>query len=222
MSTIISFGLLISTELIIQRERERQRGGKSARARCKTTPAPICLCIARIYFRAHVRSPVRTHVRPATDVYIYIYTDVLGTEIWRTPSDSTRLAIIQFIGLSKAPVHAVFPDRSLSLSPLLCLPRAFPALSFRLACPPPPLSLSLSLSLAPLARARADPCSLFLPFTDIYPRINFFHLSSSRNASLSLLSDLPSPFGTLPPFARGRRSLRGGERLGAIRCDNCP
>jgi len=137
--TIISFGVLISAELIIQRERERRRGGKSGRARCKTTPAPICLYIARIYFRAHAC----TYTRPARHGRLHLYTDVLGTEIWRTPSDSTRLAIIQFIGLSKAPVHAVFPDRSLSLSPLLCLSRAFPlALSFRLASP---LSLSLSL-----------------------------------------------------------------------------
>lgn len=71
---------------------------------------------------------------------LHLYTDVLGTEIWRDPLDSTRLAIIQFIGLSKAPVHAVFPDRSLSLPLFLCLsPAPFSILSL--------LSLSLMPSL---------------------------------------------------------------------------
>jgi len=150
---------------------------------------------------------------------LHLYSDVLGTEIWRTPSDSTRLAIIQFIGLSKAPVHAVFPDRSLSLSLLLCLSHAFPALSFRPA--PPLLSLSLSLS-RPSTRRPFLSFSSFYRYIPPYKLLPSLVLPKCLPLSLSLLFDLPSPSGTLPPFARGRRSLRGGERLGAIRCDNCP
>lgn len=150
---------------------------------------------------------------------LHLYTDVLGTEIWRDPLDSTRLAIIQFIGLSKAPVHAVFPDRSLSLPLFLCLsPAPFSILSL--------LSLSLMPSLhfpsfSPLSRiyrSSAPPPSLSSPLP-----------SSRYNCLLSLvLSNRPSfPIFRLrsarryPSFAAAG-SLRGEERLGAIRCDNCP
>lgn len=99
---------------------------------------PARIFIYRVYTSARTRACTNTHsVRYGR---LHLYTDVLGTEIWRTPSDSTRLAIIQFIGLSKAPVHAVFPDRSLSLSLLVCLSRVFPRALFR-----PCLSPSFSL-----------------------------------------------------------------------------
>ena len=49
--------------------------------------------------------------------HFYVYTNVYrGTEIWRTLS--TRLAIIQFIGLSKTPVHAGFSGRFSLVLPL--------------------------------------------------------------------------------------------------------
>lgn len=85
---------------------------------------------------------------PAVDIYIPTY---LGAEIWRDPLDSTRLAIIQFIGLSKAPVHAVFPDRSLSLSSLS-------------------LSFARSLSILSLSRflSQAYALSLFFSLSRIY------------------------------------------------------
>lgn len=135
---------------------------------------------------------------------LHLCTDVLGTEIWRDPLDSTRLAIIQFIGLSKAPVHAVFPDRSLSLPLFLCLsPAPFSILSL------------LSLSLMPSLHFPS-----FSPFSRIYrfsapprsplpcppPDITVFCLSSSRIVPLSrfsvsvrhaatLRSRPPAPFG---------------------------
>lgn len=144
---------------------------------------------------------------------LHLYTDVLGTEIWRDPLDSTRLAIIQFIGLSKAPVHAVFPDRSLSLPLFLCLSPA----PFR---PFPSRSLF-----------HVEPTLLlFLPFEYTSLPVPRPSLRSSRyNCLLSLvLSSRPSfPIFRLRsarcyPSLAAAWSLRGGERLGAIRCDNCP
>lgn len=84
---------------------------------------PTYIYISRVcilYTFTHTSTHVRTFGRGYAG-RLHLYTDVLGTEIWRDPLDSTRLAIIQFIGLSKAPVHAVFPDRSLSLPLFLCL-----------------------------------------------------------------------------------------------------
>lgn len=142
----------------------------------------------------------RAYARTAEDtpgVYVYIAT-VLGTEIWRDPLDSTRLAIIQFIGLSKAPVHAVFPDRSLSLPLFLCLSPA-PFRSFRssrlLLCRA--YAFSLFFSLSRIYRPSAPPPPL--------PDITVFCLSSSRTVPLSrfsisvrhatLRSRPPAPFG---------------------------
>lgn len=144
---------------------------------------------------------------------LHLYTDVLGTEIWRDPLDSTRLAIIQFIGLSKAPVHAVFPDRSLSL----------PLFSLSFARSLSTLSLSFSLS----RRAYAPSFSPFRIYLPSGPRPS---LRSSRyNCLLSLVLSSRSSFPIFRlrsarcyPSLAAAWSLRGGERLGAIRCDNCP
>lgn len=135
----------------------------------------------RVYlYVAYTYTLTRTYAHSAGR--LHVYTDVLGTEIWRDPLDSTRLAIIQFIGLSKAPVHAVFPDRSLSLPLFLCLSFA----PFR------PFFLSLSFS------RRAYALSLFFPLSRIY-LLSVPHpfpppsLSSRYNCLLSLvLSNRPS------------------------------
>lgn len=175
--------VLISTKLII-------REGELVIV--KSTLSMMYLYIARIYFYAHVRTFGRRYARR-----LHLYTDVLGTEIWRDPLDSTRLAIIQFIGLSKAPVHAVFPDRSLSLPLFLCLsPAPFRSLPSRfLSCRA--YALSIFFSLSRIYRPSVSPPP---------PDITVFCLSSSRTVPLSrfsvsvrhaatLRSRPPAPFG---------------------------
>lgn len=160
------------------------------------------------FFYAHVRIHVRTFRRGYAG-RLHLYIDVLGTEIWRDPLDSTRLAIIQFIGLSKAPVHAVFPDRSLSLSLFFCLS----TVPFRFF---PSRFLSYLPTLLPSFSA-------FREAEYIYrPSVPFLPFSSRYNCLLSLVlsNRLSSPIFRLrstrcyPSFAAALRAAPapfGGE-----------
>lgn len=169
-------------------------------------PPPRYIYISRVY------TFTRTYARSAEDtpgVYIYIPT-YWGLRFGGTPS--TRLAIIQFIGLSKAPVHAVFPDRSLSL-PLFLSFAPFRSFPFRfLSRRAYALSLFFSLS-----RIYYPSASASLPLSSRYNCLLSLVLSNRSSSPIFRLRSARC----YPSFATAS-SLRGGERLGAIRCDNCP
>lgn len=188
--------MLVSTKLII---RERKLDVRNVLFAYIYIPCIYTLLRARACTYAHSAGDTPLRVAPLRAGRLHLYTDVLGTEIWRDPLDSTRLAIIQFIGLSKAPVHAVFPDRSLSLPLFLCLSpapfRPFPSRSLFHA--EPTLLLFLPFEYTSLQ----SPALLSAP-----PDITVFCLSSSRAVPLSrfsvsvrhaatLRSRPPGPFG---------------------------
>lgn len=142
-------GVLISTKLIIHK----------ARTRCKISFMYIYISRTYIFVRK----------RACTDIYIYTYTDVLGTEIWRTPSTRLDLRLFNSSACQK---------HQCTLCSLIVL---FPFLSFSVL-----LTFARSLSIF----------SLFLPFRilrpfslfsllRIYPGTTLFCLSSSRTVPLS-------------------------------------
>lgn len=187
------------------RRRARFHEADNPRTEARRAERPLRVYLYTVYIYIHfLRARACTYAHSAGDTplragRLHLYTDVLGTEIWRDPLDSTRLAIIQFIGLSKAPVHAVFPDRSLSLPLFLCLSpapfRPFPSRSLFHA--EPTLLLFLPFEYTSLQ----SPALLSAP-----PDITVFCLSSSRAVPLSrfsvsvrhaatLRSRPPGPFG---------------------------
>lgn len=86
-----------------------------------------CRCRSHWYIKMHTSTLIWTHsmdgykYRKVISTIVSLYERVSGAEIWRTLS--TRLAIIQFIGLSKTPVHG---RASLAVS-LFYSPSTFPA-----------------------------------------------------------------------------------------------
>lgn len=90
-------------------------------------------------------------------ILAYTHTEAYRTEIRRTLS--TRLAIIQFIGLSKTPVHVGFPGSS-SLSPFILKSAVLPSFSLFRFCPtyliPPPRHRSSDPSFGDPPTARND------------------------------------------------------------------
>lgn len=163
----------------------------------------------------HVRTFGRGYAAPrraAPGVYIYIPT-YWGLRFGGTPSTRLDLRLFNSSACQK---------HQCTLCSLIVL---FPVLSFSVFRPLPfdPFSLSFSLS----RRAYAPS---FSPFRIYLPSVPRPSLRFSRyNCLLSLvLSSRPSfPIFRLRsarcyPSLAAARSLRGGERLGAIRCDNCP
>lgn len=165
---------------------------------------------------ARDRARRRAHIRPGYG-HLHLYTDVLGTEIWRTPSTRLDLRLFNSSACQKhqctlCSLIVLFPFLSF-LPPASLLSLSLFHILFLSLTPILCLSLSFSLSLFPVY-----PFSLSLSFVSVsLPPSRF---SVSRLLESSLFPDFPSSFGVLP-FVRGR-SLRPGERLGAIRCDNCP
>lgn len=115
--------------------------------------------------------------------HLHLYTDVLGTEIWRTPSTRLDLRLFNSSACQKhqctlCSLIVLFPFLSLKLS--FYLSRS-PAL-FR--------SSSLSLSPSLLYTAILRPFSLFLPLANICSYNALFSLS----LFLSLILSSPPPF----------------------------
>lgn len=161
------------------------------------------LYIARIYF-------LRAHSAEDTPVvYIYIPT-YWGLRFGGTPSTRLDLRLFNSSACQK---------HQCTLCSLIVL---FPFLSFSVFRP-------LPFDPCPLASSHAEP-TLFPSFSPFREYTALLSPPSSRyNCLLSLVLSNRSSFPIFrlrsarcyPPFAAAG-SLRGGERLGAIRCDNCP
>lgn len=126
--------------------------------RCKISPLSpaIYLYISRIYIYILLCAKTCTHIRgPATGVYIHIYTDVLGTEIWRTPSTRLDLRLFNSSACQK---------HQCTLCSLIVLFR------FLFLCLSRIRARSLSrILLSPPYAESLRPFSLFLPFAGYSP-----------------------------------------------------